>query len=184
MGYSLSDYIDDLRRITADGPPEDEIMAQVGPLAVQLSRDPSWLSPSLYETSAEQGFLAHLLHEELDHSLAVMAVNWLPGRGAPPHDHGTWAVIAGVEGDERNVRYKRLDDALRPGHARLAIKDEIVAGPGELVCMRSGGIHSVHNDSNSVSLSLHTYGRHVNHTNRRQFDLARGTETPFIVTTA
>jgi hypothetical protein len=22
-------------------------------------------------------------------------VSWLPGRGTPPHDHGTWAVVAG-----------------------------------------------------------------------------------------
>ena len=31
-----------------------------------------------------------------------MALAWLPGRGTPPHDHGTWAIVVGVEGEERN----------------------------------------------------------------------------------
>jgi predicted metal-dependent enzyme (double-stranded beta helix superfamily) len=98
-----------------------------------------------------------------------------------PHDHGTWAVVAGVEGVERNVRYKRLDDRATQGRAELAVKAEMTAGPGELICMRSGGIHAVHNDGEAVSISLHTYGRHLNHTNRSQFDLEAKAETPFII---
>jgi len=42
-------------------------------------------------------------------------------------------------------------------------------------------IHSVWNESDSVSLSLHVYGKHVNHTGRSQFDLQKQTEMPFIV---
>ena len=43
----------------------------------------------------EQGFRVHLLHEEPDHGLAVLGRGRrLPGRGAP-HNHGTWAVVAG-----------------------------------------------------------------------------------------
>jgi hypothetical protein len=32
-------------------------------------------------------------------SLWVVAASWLPGRGAPPHDHGTCAIIVGVDGN-------------------------------------------------------------------------------------
>ena len=45
----------------------------------------------------------HVLHEESDHRLAVFAVSWLPGRGVPPHDHGTWAIVVGVDGPEKNL---------------------------------------------------------------------------------
>lgn len=121
------------------------------------------------------------MHEEPDHSLAVFVVSWLPGRGAQAHDHGTWAVVAGVDGDERNVRYERLDDRNTPGHAELEVKDESTAGPGSLVCIRTGGIHAVWNDTDKMTLSLHTYGHHFNHTNRSKFDPDRGTEEPFIV---
>jgi len=50
--------------------------------------------PEHYETDVEQGFGAHILQEEPDHSLAVFAIAWAPHASAPPRDHGTWAVVA------------------------------------------------------------------------------------------
>ena len=179
--YSLSDYVADLRKVTRDAGNEGEIISRVGPLAQRLALDKNWLQATHYETNAEQGFGAHLLHEEPDHSLAVFVVNWLPGRGAPPHDHGTWAVVAGVEGIERNTSYKRVDDRSRADYAELEIKKAVNAAEGELICMKTGGIHSVHNDTENISLSLHTYGRHVNHTDRSQFDLETQEKKDFIV---
>lgn len=169
--YSLQQYVDDLRLISAEADDEDEIFRRLGPLALRLVADSCWLQPKHYESDESQGFGVHLLHQEADHSLAVFAVNWLPGRGTPPHDHGTWAVIAGIEGVERNVRYQRVDDGRRAHYAELEVKKEFDADAGELVCIRSGGIHKVTNETDALTLSLHTYGRHVNYTNRSQFNL-------------
>ncbi len=179
--YTLDQYVEDLRRITRETDDEDEIITRVGPLAQRLAIDKSWLQQEHYETDAEQGFLGHLLHEEPDHTLAVFVANWLPGRGAPPHDHGTWAVVAGVEGAERNIRYRRLDDGSRPGYAELEVKNDFKAHEGELICMKTGGIHAVRNETDRITLSLHTYGKHVNHTNRSQFDPETREKKDFIV---
>ena len=179
--YTLDDYVADLRRITAATDDEDRILAEIGPLAARLATDKGWLRPEHRGANPEQGFGVHLLHEEPDHSLAVLVVNWLPGRGAPPHDHGTWAVVAGVEGIERNTRYVRTDDRSRDNHARIEEKHAFDAGPGEVICMKTGGIHSVQNTSDGVSISIHTYGRHVNHTERSQFDTETGMKRDFKV---
>jgi predicted metal-dependent enzyme (double-stranded beta helix superfamily) len=179
--YTLDRYVQDLRRIARETDDEDEILSRVGPLARRLALEKAWLQEKHHETDAEQGFAAHLLHEEPDHSLAVFVVNWLPGRGTPPHDHGTWAVVAGVEGVERNIRYRRLDDGTRPDHAELEVKHDFNADAGELICMKTGGIHAVHNETDGVTLSLHTYGKHVNHTSRSQFDLEAKTRKDFVV---
>ena len=179
--YSLTQYVDDLRTIVADTGDEAEIIRRVGPLAQRVVADKSWLQPKYYEADEEQGFAVHLLHEEPDHSLAVILVNWLPGRGTPPHDHGTWAVVAGIEGVEHNVRYKRLDDRSRPDYAELAVKKDFAANEGELVCIRTGGIHKVTNETDRMTLSLHTYGMHINHTNRSQFNLDTNERKEFIV---
>jgi predicted metal-dependent enzyme (double-stranded beta helix superfamily) len=179
--YPLEQYVDDLRSIVADSSDEDEIIGRVGPLAQRVVADKSWLQPKHYETDEEQGFGVHLLHEEADHSLAVILVSWLPGRGTPPHDHGTWAVVVGIEGVERNVRYKRLDDRSKSDYAELAVKEDFAANEGELVCIRTGGIHKVTNETERMTLSLHTYGRHINHTNRSQFNLDTNERTEFIV---
>ena len=179
--YPLAQYIDDLRTIVAETSDEDEIISHVGPLAQRVVSDKSWLEPRYYEANEEQGFGVFLLHEEADHSLAVILVNWLPGRGTPPHDHGTWAVVAGIEGVEHNVRYQRLDDRGRSDYAELGIKKDFEANEGELVCIKTGGIHKVTNETDSMTLSLHTYGMHINHTNRSQFNLDTNERTEFIV---
>ena len=179
--YSLQDYVADLRAVVAQTADEDEILRRVGPLAQRFVSDTSWLEEKHYRADEEQGFGVSLLHEEPDHSLAVLVVNWLPGRGTPPHDHGTWAVVAGIEGIERNVRYNRVDDGSRADYAELEEKHAFDAAPGELVSMKTGGIHRVTNETDSMTLSLHTYGMHVNHTNRSQFNLETNEKKDFQV---
>lgn len=179
--YPLDRFIEDMRRITARGASEHEAIAALRPLVRRFALSGQWREPHHYQGDPGQGFGAHLLHEEPDHSLAVFAASWLPGRGAPPHDHGVWAIVVGVDGSERNVFFERTDDRSRPGHAELRRIGEQVLGPGDVLAMPSGTIHSVTNDSDRVTLSLHVYGRHVNFTHRSQFDLERQTEKPFIV---
>jgi len=180
--YTLDRYVEDLKRISKETDNEDEIIRQVSPLAQRMAVDKVWLDQKYFDADPEQGFGVHVLHEEPDHTLAVFAVSWLPGRGTPPHDHGTWVVVAGVEGIERNVRYRRLDDRTQSDYAKLEVKHDFVADEGELVCIRSGGIHSVHNETDGVTLSLHTYGKHVNYTVRSQYDLENNEKKDLKVT--
>ncbi len=179
--YSIAQYVDDLRRITAQTGNENELFNQIGPLAKRLASEDNWIEDRFYEPDEETGFSAFLLHEEKDHSLAVFAASWTPGMGVGPHDHGTWAVVVGVEGVERNIRYKRLDDRSNPDYVELEVKEESEAGPGDLVCIKNGGIHAVRNNSDKVTISLHTYGTHINHTIRSQYDVEARTAKEFKV---
>lgn len=180
--YSIAQLAADLRDVCAQTRDEREILSRGRPLArrAALSKE-SWLKPHMYQADPEQGFGVHLLHEELDHTLAIFAVCWLPGRGTPPHDHGTWALVAGVDGPEMNKFFERVDDRTRPGHAELKKIGEKVFSAGEVVAMPSGGIHVVWNETDGVTLSLHIYGKHINFTGRSQFDMEGRTETPFIL---
>ncbi len=47
--------------------------------------------------------------------------------------------------------------------------------------MKTGGIHSVHNDGAAVTLSLHSYGKHPNFTVRSQYNLETGEKKDFKV---
>ena len=180
----IRQLVNDLRGIVADTRDALVIVERVCPLvrAVALSR--TWLEVKHHECDSIQGFGAHLLHEEPDHTIAVFAGAWLPGRGAPPHNHGTWAVVAGVVGAERNTLWTRVDDASRPGYAELQKRDDRVLGPGDVLMLQADSIHSVINDTDSVTVSLHVYGKHVNHTDRSQFDPEQRTERPFMIRTA
>jgi predicted metal-dependent enzyme (double-stranded beta helix superfamily) len=180
--YSVEEYVADLRRITAATSDNHDIFDQVGPLARKLAlAKETWIKPEYYETDVEQGFGVHVLHQEPDHSLAVFVVAWSPHQGTPPHDHGTWAVVAGMDGEERNVKYDRLDDRSRSDYAELEERCSFTAGPGDVICMRPRGVHLVHNETDHVTTSIHTYGRHVNYTDRASFNLETNEATPFIV---
>lgn len=171
MHELIRSYVDDLRKICATTADESEIFERLAPRVAVLGQDRSWVEDRFMSPDPSIGFSAYLLHAESDQSLAVLAVSWVPGMGIEPHDHGTWAVVAGVIGDERNIRYKRLDDGKDPNYAQLEKKGEYVAGPGDVVCLKSGGIHEVRNESDAVALSLHTYGKHINHTVRYRFNV-------------
>ena len=180
--YSIEQLADDLKQICAQTKDEREILRRARPLAhrAALAKD-SWLKPRMYEADVEQGFGVHLLHEEPDHTLAIFAVSWLPGRGTPPHDHGIWALVAGVDGSEMNTFFERVDDRTRSGHAELKKIGQKVFGVGEVVAMPTGGIHIVWNETDKVTLSLYIYGKHINFTGRSQFDPDKQTETPFVL---
>jgi predicted metal-dependent enzyme (double-stranded beta helix superfamily) len=178
----LATYVAALRKARdADGG-EAAVVRRVREAASALAaRRAQWLTPAMRRPDAEQGFGLYVLHEEPDHGLATFVVSWLPRRGTTPHDHGTWAVVVGLEGEERNELWRRLDDATRPGYAELARSGEKVFGADEVLVMPTGVIHSVWNDGDRVSVSLHVYGHHINHTGRSQFDPVARTETPYHV---
>ena len=182
--FTLERLVAELRDARALACGHDDLVGRVRGIAQRAAEhQQAWLRTDMCQPDADQGFGFHLLHEEADHELAVFVASWLPGRGTPPHDHGTWAVVVGLKGCERNTRWRRLDDGARPGHCSITVAEERLVGAGDVVAMRSGVIHSVRNEGIGISVSLHIYGRHVNFTGRSQFDPETQRETPYRVVT-
>ena len=179
--YTLDQYVADLRAIAARENDPEKITTLVAPLATKFAQSRDWSRPEYRECDEEQGFGVHLLHEEPNHDLAVFLLSWLPGRGTTPHNHKTWAVVVGIEGREQEVSYDRLDDGGKPGYAELARSGEHVMTAGDVARCYPEHIHSVRNVGTDVSLSLHTYGRHINFTGRSEFDPERRLEKPYVV---
>lgn len=76
---------------------------------------------------------------------------------------------------------KALDDGSKPGFADLKATKEETLFPGRAACCLPDDIHSVVNNGSRVAVSLHTYGRHLNHTGRSTFDVEAKTETPLFL---
>jgi predicted metal-dependent enzyme (double-stranded beta helix superfamily) len=178
MSKAIDALVQELRRITAENTDPRAILQQVAPLAGRMKDDRNWMKPEYYECGAEQGFGITVLHEEPDHSLLVEVIAWLPGRGVKPHDHQTWGVVVGLEGHETNVNWLRRDDGSKPGFADLHVGSEVVVGPGHTAVFMPDDIHSVRNDGDVTTVSLHIYGRSLAFTNRSEFDPEAKTVTP------
>ena len=168
--YTLQAFVADLRRITGEETDPEVITSAVLPLLQQLAvsqeiREREWKEPD-----PEQGFGFELLHEEPDHTLVVALLTWLPGRITPPHDHGTWGVIVGIEGEEINTFWRRVDDGSQEGYVVIEKESEVQLLPGTSLVLMPRSIHSIENRGDRINVSLHTYGIHTNHTDRSQFD--------------
>lgn len=180
QSYALSEFISDLRRITQETHEDRVIISGVRPLVQRLALSKVWLKECYSEANSQDGYGVHLLHQEPDHTLIVIAVSWLPGTYMPPHNHGTWAVVAGIDGAEKNIFWKRIDDCSRPGYAELKQVGEKICCSGDVLGFLPDTIHSLINEMGQTSLSLHVYGRHLNYTGRSQFDPEKKAESSFI----
>ena len=153
--YSVIEFIDDLRLITKDQKDDRVIIEKVIPLAKRLASETDWSSDSFRSCDESQGFGITILNEDEDNALMVETICWLPGRGVAPHDHQTWGVVVGIDGEETNVNWKRLDDGTQEGFADLTVEEEIIVGPAEACAFLPSDIHSVRNTGETPSLSLH-----------------------------
>ena len=180
--YDLASYAEDLRRICREESDDKKIVRRVAPLAQRLVASPGVIKDEHYTCDEAQGFGVNLLHEEDDHSNAVFLIAWLPGRGTPAHNHKTWGVVVVADGEERESWWRRVDDGTRPGYAELERQTESTMAPGQVSCVLPEDIHQVWNDTDRVSLSLHTYGKHINFTGRSEFDPEKKTEREYLVT--
>lgn len=178
---AIDQYVADIRKIVAQETEQSTITEKIKPLAEKFTADSSWFKDQYREIDEEQGFGLHLLFEEDNHDLAVFVIAWAPGKGLAAHNHKTWAVVSGIEGQEHETNYQRLDDGSKPGFADLKITHEATLYPGKAVCCMPEDIHSVWNNGDQVAVSLHTYGRHLNHTGRSVFDVEAKTESPCVV---
>jgi predicted metal-dependent enzyme (double-stranded beta helix superfamily) len=123
---------------------------------------------------------AYTLHEEQDGRYALYAVPMRTGHAQPPHDHTTWAVIAGVRGAEENVLYRRTDDASVQGRATLQVDRQVIVEAGGALVLGPTDIHSIAVPGPANAFHLHMYGLGLGHLDQRlKYDLQAGTYSRF-----
>ena len=165
-GYSVRELVADLHEIVARKPPEETLLEEAAELVKRLVlMKHNWLRTYMTTPAAtpEEGPKRYTLHEEPDHSLALFVVAMNGGEKTAPHDHGTWAVIAGLEGREVNRRWKRAaGDEIVPDGEEALDSATILSLPGST-------IHSLHNETDAASVTLQLYGMNPEHTQHRNY---------------
>lgn len=94
--------------------------------------------------------------------LTLLKVCFPAGRRTPPHDHGTWATILLLSGEEKNTLY-RVDDG------RLRKASEVIIRPGSILGMRADTAHVVECVGNAPTIGLHVYGGDIFELPRRMW---------------
>ncbi len=95
--------------------------------------------------------------------LTLLKVLFPNGRRTPPHDHGTWATIMLLSGEEKNTLYRVEDGRLRrAGEATLQ--------PGKILSMREDVAHVAECVGDRPTVGLHVYGGDIFMLPRRMWD--------------
>ena len=93
-----------------------------------------------------------------DRRYALYASAGVGGKAQPPHNHTTWAAIAGVYGEEHNVAFERVDDRSKAGWGRLEKRWELTCRRGNAVAFLPDDFHTIEVRGNGPALHLHLYG--------------------------
>lgn len=95
------------------------------------------------------------LSEDPNGDFALYVYRPGPGKRTAPHNHATWAVVVGIEGEEPTTLWQRED---RDGKAYVTATKHVRIGPGEGMCYLPEDIHSIAIDGAAAIKHLHLYG--------------------------
>lgn len=95
-----------------------------------------------------------LLEHDATSGLALYLVSDPVGAVDAPHEHLTWAVIAGIDGQERHRRYRRTAVA-----RRVEPIDLLHVGRGETLVLLEDEIHATEVIGEVPTYHLHLYGK-------------------------
>jgi predicted metal-dependent enzyme (double-stranded beta helix superfamily) len=104
-------------------------------------------------------------------NLTLLKVAFPPGRRTPPHDHGTWATILLLSGQEKNTLYR-----MEPGGLRKA--SAVVLERGSILPMRRETVHVAECIGAAPAIGLHVYGGDILELPRRMWDPQTLTQHP------
>ena len=95
--------------------------------------------------------------------LTLLKVCFPSGRRTPPHDHGTWAAILLLSGEEKNTLYRREGGALRKASA-------VTLARGAILPMRAETVHVAECIGSAPAIGLHVYGGDILELPRRMWN--------------
>jgi predicted metal-dependent enzyme (double-stranded beta helix superfamily) len=95
--------------------------------------------------------------------LTLLKVCFPGGRRTPPHDHGTWATILLLSGEEKNTLYRRENGALRKA-------GEVTLTRGAILPMRAETVHVAECLGSAPAIGLHVYGGDILELPRRMWN--------------
>lgn len=116
------------------------------------------------------------LSVDADNRFALYIYRPRPGKETPPHNHTTWAIVVGIEGEEPTRVYERVSEDRATGRASLRVSREFTVGPHTGAAYMPNDVHSIHIAGERPIMHLHLYGRSLlDLPERVNFDLGQGT---------
>ncbi|MEM8768257.1 MAG: cysteine dioxygenase family protein [Pseudomonadota bacterium] len=154
-----------------------EALAEVQDILAAMTQATELFGETEFPTpTREEIAKIYLLSDEADGEFSLYLISVLPLGPSPIHDHGTFAVIAGLDGEEENTIYRRVDDGSEPGKAVVKEDHRVVLKAGEAIAFMPEDIHRIKVVSETPTRHFHLYGKGFEQqSGRLEFNQKNGT---------
>ena len=167
---AVVDFVAEIERIIAAAESEQRILDRLDHRLAAFARAAALVGRHEIVWNEERGDGEVALHQDPAGGVNLWLCGWRPGAAVGPHDHATWAIVAGIRGVETNTLWRHPGDGMRR-HGPLENVAARGIGPGDAVAMPSDTIHDVANLGEETAYSLHLYGRDLASLRRYVYDI-------------
>lgn len=155
---AVREFIAQARRLAPDAASATRAqLAEVATLLEALGRRRELFPEDAFAVVPGRPTAIYRLSEDLDGGYALYLSLGAPGKAQPPHDHTTWAIIAGVHGNERNEVYARERSA-DPLRDVLTHVGRVDVQPGSSIVLGPQDVHTIELVGDQPGAHLHFYG--------------------------
>jgi len=155
---AVREFIAQARRLAPDAASATPgQLAEVATLLEALGRRRELFPAEAFAVVPGRPTAIYRLAEDLDGGHALYLSLGAPGKAQPPHDHTTWAIIAGVQGNERNEVYARERSA-DPLRDVLTHVKRVEVQPGSSIVLGPADVHTIELVDDEPGAHLHFYG--------------------------
>ena len=142
---AVADAIAKARAIEAEKGVTREALEEIREVMVALAKRRELFPRAVFKAHGPRpDDRIYRLSEDEGHRFALYINCGEPGTKTPPHDHTTWAVIAGIDGEEHQWIYRRTDDGSVDGVGTVEVDHEFTVEPGTAIAYMPDDIHSIH----------------------------------------
>lgn len=149
----IEKFVGEIAALNLGDSPAAGELAELGRLLQGLAGSVDWNASQVrYATGNEE--LLYPLHVAPGKP-SLYLVSDGPGVTSAPHGHGTWAVIVGLSGNERNTLYERDPGA----SASVRAPRHIAVKTYDVLCLPAAAIHATRAMDDVPTFHLHLYGK-------------------------
>ncbi|MEM6495538.1 MAG: cysteine dioxygenase [Pseudomonadota bacterium] len=155
----VADTVARVRALEHDYGVTREGLTKIAEALVELTRHKA-LFDKVHFPNPEEGSSAklYLLSEDEGGRFPLYLTCARPGGSVRPHNHATWAVVAGLDGCEENQLYDRVEGGYEPGKAEIKLAATTRVHDGEHIALMPDDIHSVATPGEIPRRHFHMYG--------------------------
>ena len=169
--YRLHRFLTELDDVINEAEISQQAETEYLPILRRLTRklllNVYWISQSITTPSPETGTGFTLLYDELGFPFTLQTEIMKPGTSTTIHNHGTWGVVATLQGQQKNTLWKLAPTREYPQNIEKVGNQ--VFQTGDIISFTTEAIHSVEAVGNEPTVTLNLYGD-TNASKRFKFD--------------